>query len=43
MIPRGSILTESSLNLPGATVALIKKGARCSALLALHFCLRCSD
>ena len=36
MIPRGNILTVLSLNLPGATVALIKKGARCSALLALH-------
>ena len=31
----GSV-TGSSLNLPGTTVALIKTGARCAALLALH-------
>ena len=36
VLPPNNILTKSSLNLPGATVALIKKGARCSALLALH-------
>ena len=31
------LLTGSSLNLPGTTVFLIKKGNRCSLLLALHF------
>ena len=36
MLPLDRFLARSSLNLPGATVALIKKGARCSALLALH-------
>ncbi len=29
-------MTGSSVNLPGTTAALITKGARCSALLALH-------
>ena len=29
-------ITGSSVNLPGTTAALITKGARCSALLALH-------
>ena len=32
----GGRLTGLSLNLPGTTAALITKGARCSALLALH-------
>ena len=34
---RYRLLTGSSLNLPGTTVFLIKKGNRCSLLLALHF------